>query len=63
MTIFNLDGMQIGEVTSGTLSPITKKAIGLAYVDIAYASEGIEILLGIRNRLKSAKISKLPFIS
>ncbi len=60
--IFDLDGKKIGEVTSGTLSPITKKAIGLAYVEIAYASEGIEIQIGVRGRLKRAKISKLPFI-
>ena len=60
--IFDLDGKKIGEVTSGTLSPITKKAIGLAYIDIAYSSEGTEIQLGVRGRLKRAKISKLPFI-
>ena len=60
--VFDLEGKKIGEVTSGTLSPTTKKAIGLAYVDIAHACEGTEIQLGVRKRLKRAKISKLPFI-
>ena len=37
---------QIGEVTSGTKSPILKKNIALARVDIAHAEVGTEVEVG-----------------
>jgi glycine cleavage system T protein len=57
------DNKEIGYVTSGTLSPILKKGIGLALVDIKYTNPGIEIDINIRNRLYKAKIIKKPFYS
>ena len=59
--ITNADGDKIGHVTSGTMGPSVKKAIGLGYVDLAYAVEGKEIFLAIRNKQIEAKVVKFPF--
>ena len=59
--ITNADGDKIGHVTSGTMGPSVKKAIGLGYVDLAYAVEGKEIFLAIRNKQIAANVVKFPF--
>lgn len=57
----NGKGEVIGKVTSGTMSPSLKKAIGLGYVDIAYAAADTPIAVAIRNKEIEAKVVKLPF--
>ncbi len=59
--ILDGDGKSVGEVTSGTISPMLGKGIGLGYVPIDYASEGKEIYIGIRNRLIPAEVVRPPF--
>lgn len=59
--VLSLYGEEIGEVTSGTLSPMTKKGIGLAYVKKSFSTEGTLINIGIRNKNLKAKIVKPPF--
>lgn len=55
------DGKNIGFVTTGTHSPTLKKNIGLALIDSAYAIEGNEIEIAIRNKNLKARIIKKPF--
>ncbi len=55
------DGNEIGVVTSGTMSPLTKKAIGLAYVSREHAKLGSEIFIQVRNKHLKAEIVKTPF--
>ena len=55
------DGSIIGKVTSGTMSPSLKKAVGMGYVDIIYSSEGSEIFIEIRDKLIAARVVKIPF--
>lgn len=55
------NGNIIGRVTSGTMGPSVKKAIGMGYVKKEFSQEGQEIYLEIRNKLILAKISKAPF--
>lgn len=55
-------GNKIGELTSGTVSPIIDKAIGLGYVDAKYAEDNQEINILIRGKSIPAKITKLPFV-
>lgn len=55
-------GKKIGEVTSGTVSPVLEKAIALGYVESEYAAEGKEINFMIRGKEIPAKIVKLPFV-
>jgi aminomethyltransferase len=55
-------GTPIGKVTSGTMSPVLEKGIGLGYVPREYASSGTFIYVKIRNKTVPAEIVKLPFI-
>ena len=57
------DGNVIGRVTSGTMSPLLNKGIGMAYVNKAYSAFGTEVFLNVRNKQLKAKIVKLPFIN
>jgi len=51
----------IGEVTSGNLSPLLQKGIGLGYVPLRYAEPGTSILIEIRGKSLPAFIVKPPF--
>ncbi|MFD2553177.1 glycine cleavage system aminomethyltransferase GcvT [Sphingobacterium tabacisoli] len=60
--IVDADGNIIGRVTSGTQSPTLKKSVGLGYVNNAFAKEGTEIYINIRNQKVKAVIKKPPFV-
>ena len=60
-TMLSATAEQIGDVTSGNLSPLLRKGIGLGYVRSAYAKPGIEIQIDIRGKTVPAKIVKPPF--
>ena len=51
----------IGDVTSGNLSPLLQKGIGLGYVPVSFAEPGTSILIEIRSKNVSAHIVKPPF--
>jgi aminomethyltransferase len=53
---------RIGEVTSGTVSPVLEKPIAMGYIDVSQAAEGNEVNIVIRARETPVKIVKLPFI-
>lgn len=59
--ICDADGNVIGEVTSGTMSPMLKKAIGMGYVAKSHCKLGTEIFIKVREKLIPAVIVKLPF--
>ncbi|MFH1588668.1 MAG: glycine cleavage system aminomethyltransferase GcvT [Candidatus Diapherotrites archaeon] len=52
---------EIGVVTSGTLSPTLKKALGLCYIKSDFAQIDTEFEVEIREKKYKAKIVKLPF--
>lgn len=54
-------GKVIGAVTSGTMGPAVKKAIGMGYVPAGLAKEGSEIYIKIRDKALKAKVVKFPF--
>jgi len=56
------EGERIGEVTSGTMSPVLKEPIGLAYVPAALAKEGSGFDVEIRSKPVAAKVVKTPFV-
>jgi aminomethyltransferase len=56
------DGNEIGFVTSGTVSPILEKGIGLAYVTIEFSKIGTQIYIDIRGKEIPAQIIKPPFV-
>jgi aminomethyltransferase len=51
----------IGEVTSGTMSPMLKQGIGLAYLSKNYWKADSEIFINIRDKKLKAKVTNLPF--
>jgi len=52
---------KVGEITSGSISPMLKRGIGMGYVETGYSNPGTEIDVSIRNRREEAEIVKLPF--
>ena len=58
--VVNAKGEIIGEVTSGTMSPMMKQGIGMAYLRKGYWETGTEIFIRIRNKDLKAKIVALP---
>jgi len=59
--IANAEGEIIGAVTSGTMSPLSRKAIGLGYVKPEYAALETSIFIRIREKDIEAKVVKPPF--
>jgi len=55
-------GIEIGRVTSGTMSPMLGIGIGLGYVKTGVAAPGSEIFVDVRGKLLKAKVHKLPLI-
>ena len=55
------EGKEIGEVTSGTLSPLLGIGIGIAFVKSEYAKPGVEIEIDIRGQKKKALTVAPPF--
>ncbi len=56
------DGEVIGEVTSGTMSPVLKQGIGMGYVKSGFGRPDSEIFVRVRNRDLKARIVKVPFV-
>ena len=54
-------GMHIGEVTSGTMSPMLNAGIGMGYIKTSMAEPGEEIFIEIRNKKLKAIIVLPPF--
>lgn len=61
--ITNDAGEVIGEVTSGTQSPILQNGIGMGYVRSDYSKVGTTIFIQVRNKNLKAEITKTPFIN
>ncbi|MCM3170658.1 glycine cleavage system aminomethyltransferase GcvT [Paenibacillus sp. MER 99-2] len=55
------DGVQIGEVTTGTQSPTLKRNLGLALIDSKYAALGTPLEIEIRGKKLKAEVVKTPF--
>ena len=60
--IMNLEGVIMGKVTSGTMSPSLNKGIGMGYVPMGSHQIGTEIFIEIRHKKVSAIICKTPFL-
>lgn len=60
--IKDANGNKIGYVTSGTQSPTLQQAIGMGYVEAAYAAPDSEIYIAVRDKLLKAQVTKFPFV-
>ncbi len=59
--IVDSNGIKIGHVTSGTMSPSMKIGIGLGYVLKGHSGIDTDIYIAVRNKSLKAKVVKLPF--
>ncbi len=57
--LFN--GKKIGQISSGGVSPLLKKGIGLAFVTPSLVKEGDAVEIDIKGRLRKARVSGWPF--
>ena len=55
------DSRPIGNVTSGNLSPLLQKGIGLGYVPSSYSNQGTSLAIEIRGKTVPAIVVKPPF--
>ena len=58
--VVDAKGSVIGEVTSGTMSPMMKQGIGMAYLKKGFWKADTEIFIRIRNKDLKARIVNLP---
>lgn len=58
--VVDAKGSVIGEVTSGTMSPMLKQGIGMAYLVKGFWKPDTEIFIRIRNKDLRARIVNLP---
>lgn len=61
--IYNDEENKIGIVTSGSMSPVLNKNIGLGYVEKAYSEPGGTIKIKIRNDFVGSEVVKIPFVA
>jgi len=52
----------VGEITSGTFSPILGKPVAMGFIDKALAKSGTDVFAKVRNKMIPAKVSKMPFV-
>ena len=58
--VMNENDEVIGHVTSGTMSPMMKKGIGMAYLNKGYWKADTEIFIRVRNKNLKARVVSLP---
>jgi len=54
------NGEKIGQLTSGTFSPLLKSGVGMGYVQTSQALEGALVNVNIRSKMSKAKIAAFP---
>lgn len=59
--VVDSSGKTIGEVTSGTMSPMLKQGIGMAYLAKGFWKPDTEIFIKIRDKNLKARVVNLPF--
>ena len=60
-SLLSADGEPIGNVTSGTMSPMRKIGIGMGYVKPEFSKPGTEICIDMRGRKLKAVVVRPPF--
>jgi aminomethyltransferase len=55
------DDVKLGEVTSGTYSPLLQQGIAMAYVPPTYSAVGTKVEVEVRGRRAGAEVCAMPF--
>ncbi len=59
--VLDADGTRVGRVSSGTLSPLTRRSVAFAWVDRERAGEGARLAVEIRGQPVAATVTAPPF--
>lgn len=63
MKIFDAEGKdEVGEITSGCLSPSLGEQISMGYVQTPFSKAGTTVQVEIRNKKHMAEVVKMPFV-
>jgi aminomethyltransferase len=60
--ILDLEGNNIGEITSGGFSPCLKKNISMGYIATGHHKNNTKVKLAVRSKLYDATVTKMPFV-
>jgi aminomethyltransferase len=58
----NMDGEEVGVVTSGTMSPVLRKNVAIAYCKKPFNKQGTELNVVVRGKRYPAEVCKMPFV-
>ncbi len=61
--IEDLDGNQIGSITSGGFGPTVGSPVAMGYVSTAFSEKGTAVNINIRGKSLPAEIAPLPFVT
>ena len=61
--ILDMDGNEVGEISSGGFSPVLGKNIAMGYVPKALAKAGTEVQVETRGKKTKAVVKKMPFVN
>lgn len=61
--LFDHDGNEIGEVTSGGFGPTVGSPVAMGYVQTAFAKADTDILAEVRGKRLPVKTARMPFIT
>lgn len=59
--VLDTDGASVGSVTSGTLSPLTRESIAMAWIDASLARDGTDLAVEVRAQAVPATVTTPPF--
>lgn len=60
--ILDLEGKNIGEITSGGFSPCLKKNISMGYVATGHHKTNTKVKVTVRSKAYDAVVTKMPFV-
>jgi aminomethyltransferase len=60
-SISNIEGEEIGDVTSGTFSPLLKRGIAMGYIKTTSSQFGQDVRVIVRDTPSPGRITKFPF--
>jgi aminomethyltransferase len=58
--IYSMAGEHVGQLTSGTFSPLLKMGVGMGYVELSQVQESGVLNVKIRDRMAKAKLAAFP---
>ena len=57
------NGEEVGEITSGTLSPSLKKPVAMGYIKKGLHTAGTAVEVEVRHKRYPAVVTKMPFVA